>query len=584
MTALRTLWRNLVRPAARERKSARDAGATGPTERMVDLDLPASDPLGPYLQSASGVVALDGLAIASPALDRLRAAGTKLAVPLVSQGELVGILALGGRLSEQGYSSDDRKLLADLAAHAAPAVRVAQLVRHQRREALERGRVDQEMRIAGVIQQSLLPKRVPELPDWRVDVHYQPAREVGGDFYDFLEFDDGHVAFIVGDVTDKGVPAAMVMATTRSLLRTVTERLSAPGEVLERVNDLLHPDIPERMFVTCFYALLDPASGLLRYANAGHDLPYRRGAGGVDELRATGMPLGSMPAMHYEEFELQLMPGDTVLFHSDGLVEAHDPSRAMFGFPRLKALMAEPAPEAGWIALLLERLAAFTGPGWEQEDDVTLVTLQRTLASNAGTAGAGAKGDALAAGTAPTAAPDPWLNGLGAVGEADDADGFRVLDTFSFASVAGNERRAAERTVEASSGLGLAPARLERLRAAVAEAIMNAMEHGNDYRPELPVTVSVAASRATLRVAVTDLGGAAFEDEFELPDLEAKLAGETSPRGWGQFLIYNMVDAVRVQCGRAASGRPTRTVELVMELGPDDDGAAGRSAATEGDR
>ncbi len=146
---------------------------------------------------------------------------------------------------------------------------------------------------------------------------------------------DGRLAIIVGDVTDKGVPAALVMATTRSILRGTARRLVSPGPVLERVNELLCPEIPPKMFVTCLYALLDPANGRLQYANAGHDLPYWRYNGGVEELRATGMPLGLMPNMRYDEFELTLAPGEGVLFYSDGLVEAHNAKREMFGFPRL---------------------------------------------------------------------------------------------------------------------------------------------------------------------------------------------------------------------------------------------------------
>jgi serine phosphatase RsbU (regulator of sigma subunit)/anti-sigma regulatory factor (Ser/Thr protein kinase) len=571
VTSLRTFWRNLTRSASRERTPEATASTAVelPSQIVdIDLELPANDPLGAYLQSASGVVDLEALKLDSPALDRLREAGASVVVPLVSQGELVGLIALGGRLSEQDYSADDRKLLADLATQAAPAVRVAQLVRQQRREALERGRVDQELRVAGVIQQSLLPKGVPELPGWRVAVHYQPAREVGGDFYEFLHFDDGRIAFIVGDVTDKGVPAAMVMATTRSLMRAVTERLTAPGAVLERVNELLQPDIPERMFVTCFYALLDPATGVIRYANAGHDLPYRRGEGGVDELHARGMPLGLMPDMLYEEAEMRLAPGDTVLFHSDGLVEAHDPERAMFGFPRLKALMGELADgEGGLIPQLLERLATFTGPGWEQEDDVTLVTLHRSADVDEGA------GERAVPTFAVPATPSDASEPPSALADAP------VLDAFDVASEPGNERGAAERVVEIAAGQGLDPDRLEKLKTAVAEATMNAMEHGNGYDPDLPVTIRVAASETDLHVSITDLGDDAPESESEAPDLEAKLAGEQSPRGWGLFLIRNMVDEMRVSSSLDAGGRPTHTIELIVALDAEPEAEAQRDGA-----
>jgi serine phosphatase RsbU (regulator of sigma subunit) len=132
------------------------------------------------------------------------------------------------------------------------------------------------------------------------------------------------------------------------------------------------------MFVTCFYAILDPKSGSLRYANAGHDLPYLHRNGDAEELRARGMPLGLMPGMGYEEKETILEAGESALFYSDGLVEAHDPRGEMFGFPRLRALVAEHAEERSLGESLLEELYYFVGDGWEQEDDITLLTLERS--------------------------------------------------------------------------------------------------------------------------------------------------------------------------------------------------------------
>ena len=355
------------------------------------LQIAPNDPIVAYLASASGVVEIDKLDLHSPALDAMKAYQIKVVVPLVSQGELIGLLNLGPRLSQQEYSADDRKLLNDLATQTAPAVQVAQLVRQQQRQAQERERIEQELRVARLIQQTLLPKEVPDLEGYKLAAYYQPAREVGGDFYDFLKLDDEHLGLVVGDVTDKGVPAAIVMATTRTMLRASAQRLDSPGEVLKRVNDVIVRDIPPNMFITCLYAILNLESGVLRYANAGHDLPYRRrrrrsssnnnGGGGAEELRATGMPLGLLPGMSYEEKEIVLDRGDSVLFYSDGLVEAHDPHREMFGFPRLQGLVGAHPGGATMVDFLLEELARFVGDSWEQEDDITLVTLQRSEAS-----------------------------------------------------------------------------------------------------------------------------------------------------------------------------------------------------------
>src|ERR687891_1022233 len=425
----------LTRPFRRRLlRRSRDAAAAGPEQRPAPVEaapeqllveIAPNDPLIAYFQAAGEAVDIDELELDSPALAELKAAGVKLAVPLVSQGELIGVLNLGPRLSEQDYSSDDRKLLDSLAAQAAPALRVGQLVREQEAEAATRQRYEQELEVARLIQQNFLPKELPDLPGWQVAAYYRPAREVGGDFYDVIPLPDGRVAFVVGDVTDKGVPAALVMSATRSVLRASATRLIEPGLVLERVNEHLCPDMPAKMFVTCLYGVLDPETGRLRFANAGHDLPYVKTADGVVELRARGMPLGLMPGMSYEEKEAVLEPGDSVLLHSDGVVEAHDPEREMFGFPRLKETMAGVAGGQELIDRVISELEAFTGPGAEQEDDITMVTLERSA------------GGAMMA---------PAANGT-------------VLAEFDLPSEPGNEREAMARVEEAIAGTGLEAAR-----------------------------------------------------------------------------------------------------------------------------
>jgi len=538
MTALTRSFRLKLK----RRGPAADAGtsievahpeAIGALEQ-APVEIGPNDPLLAYFQSASEAVDIDALELDSPALRELKEAGVKLAIPLVSQGELIGVLNLGPRLSEQDYSSDDRRLLEKLAGQAAPALRVAQLVREQKAEAATRQRFEQELEVARLIQQNFLPRELPDLPGWQIAAYYRPAREVGGDFYDVIPLPDGRVAFVVGDVTDKGVPAALVMSATRSVLRASAGRLIEPGVVLERVNDHLCPDMPEKMFVTCLYGVLNPATGHLRFANAGHDLPYVKTATGVVELRARGMPLGLMPGMDYEEKEAVLEPGDSVLLHSDGIVEAHDPQRGMFGFPRLKETMARGAGGQELIDRVLGDLEAFTGPDAEQEDDITMVTLERS------------GGQTRMSGSS---------NGT-------------VLADFDLPSAPGNERQAMELVERAVADIGLHATRLERLKTAVAEATMNAMEHGNEYRSDRPVSIRVLRSPDRLCVQVTDRGDAGELAEAEEPDLEAKLEGRQKPRGWGLFLIEKMVDEARVTAERGG-----RTVELVLRLeGGRDDG------------
>jgi serine phosphatase RsbU (regulator of sigma subunit)/ketosteroid isomerase-like protein len=259
---------------------------------------------------------------------------------------------------------------------------VAQTLMEQRleQERIERERIEQELEVARSIQQASLPKEVPTLEGWQISPFYQPAREVGGDFYDFFELDDGLVGVVVGDATGKGIPAALVAEATSHMLRVVAQALgsTSPGEVLSRVNQTLLARIPQNMFVTSFYAILDPQKCTLSYANAGHNLPYLWHGGNAQELRARGMPLGLMAGMGYEEKQTTLEAGEAALFYSDGLVEAHDPKGEMFGFPRVRAQVAERGEERSLGELLMEELYSFVGDGWEQEDDITLPTLRRS--------------------------------------------------------------------------------------------------------------------------------------------------------------------------------------------------------------
>jgi serine phosphatase RsbU (regulator of sigma subunit)/anti-sigma regulatory factor (Ser/Thr protein kinase) len=498
------------------------------------FDIAPDDPLLAYFAASAGAVQVDQLDLASPALQAMRVAGVKIIVPLVSHGELIGLLNLGQRLSERDYSVDDRKLLEGLATHAAPAIRVAQLVREQEAQASERERLQQELRVATLIQQQFLPKELPDLGSWHVAAYYRPAREVGGDFYDFIELPGDQVGIIVGDVTDKGVPAALVMATTLSLLRAEAARLVDPGAVLKRVNDLLVSRMPPNMFVTCLYVVLDAAKGSLRIANAGHNLPYVATDDGPVELRARGMPLGLMTDMAYEEVEATLGPGDSMLLHSDGVAEAHNAERDMFGFPRLLSLMKRGLGGQELIDTVLGDLQRFTGEDWLQEDDITLVTLD----------------------SSPRAADHEKPEAEAAM---SSANAYELLAEFTVPSASGNERIVMDRVAEALASYEIDRVRLERLKTAVAEATMNAIEHGNEFKEELPVEVRLYASETAVRVLITDHGGDGEIPDTTSPDLEAKLAGRQSPRGWGLLLIRSMVDSVTTS---HEGGR--HTIELVL--------------------
>jgi anti-sigma regulatory factor (Ser/Thr protein kinase) len=206
----------------------------------------------------------------------------------------------------------------------------------------------------------------------------------------------------------------------------------------------------------------------------------------------------------------------------------------MFGFPRLQALLAGYADGATVRDYLLEQLAAFTGEGWEQEDDVTLVTLQCL-----------AKEDSNQYSVVSDQSPDEW----------------QMLAEFEVASAPDNERQAMQQVAEVVAGLPLSAKQVDRLRTAVAEATMNAMEHGNQYDPDKPVKVSVSRSETAMRVHITDHGGGKPVKDAATPDLEAKLAGDQSPRGWGLFLIKNMVDEMNIH-----QDDVHHTIELIVKF------------------
>lgn len=503
--------------------------AETPTLALDPVAIPPGDVLETLLLSAGGPVELSAIEAESDTINKLREDGIELIVPLIGQGELLGALYLGQRLSDQPYSTDDRRLLGNLASQVAPAMKVAQLVREQQAEAKERERIQQELQVAALIQQTLLPKELPSINGWNVDAFYRPARAVGGDFYDFIDLGGARLGVVIGDVTDKGVPAALVMATCRSMLRAAAFSHDSPSAVLADVNDALVPEIPPAMFVTCLYAIIDTDAGEVVFANAGHNLPYVRTADGVIELRATGMPLGLMPGMDYDDKVYELSVGDLMVLTSDGITEAHNPEGEMYGFSRLMGRVAAKPKNDDMVNSLVGDLEMWTGSEAEQEDDITLVVVRRTSSAE------------------------------GSAAVFHPAEGERLLADFSVPSVEGNERLAIDEVSAVIAELGLDERRLERLKTAVGETVMNAIEHGNDNDASLDVGIRVLADAARLVVRVTDHGGDKEIPEAATPDIEAKLAGEQTPRGWGLFLVGQMVDEVN-----RAQENGSRVVELVM--------------------
>ena len=247
---------------------------------------------------------------------------------------------------------------------------------------LAKERLENELAVARHIQESMLPDSLPDLPGWRMAARWRPAHAVSGDFYDFIPLPDGRIALVVGDVTDKGMPAALIMTVTRSLMRAAAVQSTSPGELLARVNNLLCPDMPDSMFVTCHVTYLDPRTGRIEYANAGHCLPLWCHDSQMIDVQARGLPLGLMPDMPYQGGMIQVEPGDRLLYYSDGLIEAHAPDGKMLGLNAIKALLAQESGEhcmsgGQLIDFLLSHLENFRGALEEQEDDITILYLER---------------------------------------------------------------------------------------------------------------------------------------------------------------------------------------------------------------
>ncbi len=239
---------------------------------------------------------------------------------------------------------------------------------------------EHERKMARQVQESFLPQQVTAPEGWDLAVYWKPALDVGGDFYDIIPAGDQRTAYAIGDVTGKGMPAALVMAITRSILRVTIQQGGGAGPSLERMNNLLAEEIPEKMFVTLFLSFVDWRTGEIQFANAGHCLPIYCGANTTGELKARGMPLGMIPDLSYEENTFSLKRGEWVLFYSDGLVEAHNAEQEMFGSERLHAAVRQMhglGRAAGRLDGLVQGFFQFTQPRQEPEDDVTLVILGR---------------------------------------------------------------------------------------------------------------------------------------------------------------------------------------------------------------
>jgi sigma-B regulation protein RsbU (phosphoserine phosphatase) len=302
-----------------------------------------------------------------------------LAVPIAVDGLPKGLLVIGDKESRKGvgpFSQADRRTLDLLANQAAIALENADL----HRQALEKERLEREIELASEIQRQILPKGVPEIPGYELAGWNRPAKHIGGDYYDFFPFAGGRSwGLILGDVSGKGVPAALLVSTLHSALRLLVDRLELGSDLYVRLNEHILASSAANKFITLLAARLDIASGELNYLNAGHNPGIVvRARGGVEQMGPGGLPLGLMPGVSCRTERTTIEPGDLLCLYSDGITEAAGPDDVEFGFDRLTNLLAESREEPleGLMRRIDREVIAHAG-GLAQGDDQTVLLLRR---------------------------------------------------------------------------------------------------------------------------------------------------------------------------------------------------------------
>jgi len=299
-----------------------------------------------------------------------------LCAPLKVKHKIIGVIYVENRLQAGIFTADDLDLLCAISSSAATAIENARLYL----VAIEKGRMDRELEMARRVQASLLPAIVPNPPGWEFAIHWQPAREVAGDFYDFIPFPDGKIGLVIADVTDKGMPAALFMALTRSVIRATAYENPSPSVGITRANQLICAQSDQGLYVTLFFGLLDPITGEMTYVNSGHNPPLicDTSQNEFTNLQTTGIPLGIDDGVAYGQQVVQIQPGDFVLLYTDGVTEAFAPQGQEFGVNRLQkvVLALRDASPGEMISGVLQSMNDFTR-NTNPSDDITMVVAKR---------------------------------------------------------------------------------------------------------------------------------------------------------------------------------------------------------------
>lgn len=298
-----------------------------------------------------------------------------IGVPLSIKGEVYGVMLAKETNTLAAFRERRLEIISGIAQEVSLAIQNDRL----QREMVLQERMEREVQLAREIQRTFLPEHMPQIPGWEVDARWQTARTVGGDFYDIFLLDQDRLGIVIADVADKGMPAALYMTVTRTLIRASLKTIDTPARVLEQVNDLLVPDALNGMFVTAVFAILDLRSGELTYANAGHNLPLIiHGSGGVALLKKGGMALGVMEKVPLKDEAISLQPGDALVLYTDGVTETFAADGEPFGEERLRAVLerANSCSPNEALSAVDEALKTFRGPQ-PLSDDITLIAVYR---------------------------------------------------------------------------------------------------------------------------------------------------------------------------------------------------------------
>ncbi len=300
-----------------------------------------------------------------------------LAVPLHLKGKMVGLLTVFNKRGEEGFSEDDKRLLTIIAAQSAQVIDSARLYKEEQ----EFLKVQEDMNMAAQIQQNLLPKKIPEIHGYEAGGISIPAKNVGGDYYDFIITQNGNIAFCLGDVSGKGTAAALLMANLQATLRGQTLSCTCARDCLDRANKLLYQSTDSEKYATLFYGILDAEKHQLAFTNAGHNYPFFiSGDGKVERLKTIGIPLGFLEDFEFSEHTVPFNVGDVLVLFSDGISEAMNKHGEEFEEERILEVVLDCLDQAPYqIIENLLSAAKEHAEGEEQSDDMTLLVIKRTI-------------------------------------------------------------------------------------------------------------------------------------------------------------------------------------------------------------